>query len=114
VVASRADATQTAARLLLPAINQMIDVTTARTVALYTHLPLLILVLLTVVALVSGLLAGYAMAKRRSRSWLHMFIYAVVVSATLYAVIDLDYPRAGFIRLDAADNALSQLRDSIR
>jgi len=114
VTACRANTTPTAARLLLPAINQMIDVTTSRTVALYTHQPQLILSLLMIVALLSGLLAGYTMAKRRSRSWLHMLVYALVVAVTIYVVIDLDYPRSGLIRLDAADNALAKLRDSIR
>jgi hypothetical protein len=114
VAGSRASTTPTVARLLLPAINQMIDVTTSRTVALYTHLPSLIFALLMIVALLSGLCAGYAMAKRKRRSWLHMVIYAPVVAVTIYAVIDLDHPRSGSIRLDAADNALAKLRDSIR
>jgi hypothetical protein len=106
--------TQTAARLLLPALNEMIDVTTSRTVALHTHIPSLIFSLLMIVALLSGLVAGYAMAKRRSRSWLHMLVYALVIAITIYAVLDLDDPRSGLVRLDAADNALFELRDSIR
>jgi hypothetical protein len=114
VSASRTDNTPAIAIVLLPAINQMIDVTTSRAVALETHLPALILNLLVAVALLSGFLAGYAMAKRRSRSWLHIVVYALAVTATIYAVIDLDYPRSGLIRLDAADNALAKLRDSIR
>jgi hypothetical protein len=113
VIASRGDPTQNSARLLLPALNEMIDVSTARTIAMHTQLPALIFVLLTGVALVSGLLAGYAMAKRRSRSWLHLLVYAVVIAITVYAVLDLEYPRFGLIRLDAADQALRQLRDSI-
>lgn len=114
VGASRGDPSQNAARLLLPAINEMIDITTSRTIALHSHLPPLIFALLMCVALLSGLLAGYAMAKRKSRSWLHMLLYAVVVAVTIYTVLDLDYPRFGLIRLDAADNALIQLRDSIQ
>lgn len=114
VGSSRTDSTQNVARLLLPAINEMIDVTASRRVALYTHLPVLIFALLIFVALLSGLLAGYAMAERRSRSSLHMLLYALVVSLTVYAVLDLDYPRSGLIRLHAADQALRQLRDSIR
>lgn len=114
VDATRANPTPAVAMLVVPAINQMIDVTTSRRVALYTHIPSLILAILLIVALFSGLLAGYAMAKRRSRSWLHMIAYALVVSTTIYAVIDLDYPRSGLIRLDAADDALTQLRDSIK
>lgn len=114
VSASHNDPTQNTARLLLPALNEMIDVTTARTIAMHTQLPLLIFTLLTGVALVSGLLAGYAMAKRRSRSWLHIVLYAVVIAVTIYSVLDLEYPRFGLIRIDAADKALLQLRDSIR
>ena len=114
VTASQNDPTQNSARLLLPAINEMIDITTARTIAMRTQLPLLIFVLLAGVALISGLIAGYAMAKRRSRSSLHMVLYAAVIAITIYAVLDLEYPRFGLIRLDAADSALLQLRNSIR
>jgi hypothetical protein len=108
------DPTQHVARLLLPALNDMIDVTTSRTIALHTHLPPLIFVLSISVALLSGLLAGYDMAKAKGRSWLHLLLYAVVIAMTIYTVLDLDNPRFGLIRLHAADNALIQLRDSIR
>jgi hypothetical protein len=114
VTASRADSTQTAARLLLPAVNEMIDVTTSRTVALHTHLPSLIFALLVAVALLSALVAGYAMSKRRSRSWLHVVVYSLVIAITVYAVLDIDDPRSGLIQLQAADQALLELRDSIR
>ncbi len=114
IVASRDDPTQNIARLLLPALNDMIDVTTSRTIALHTHLPPLIFGLSISVALLSGLLAGYDMAKRKSRSWFHSLLYAIVISITIFTVIDLDYPRFGVIRLTAADNALIELRDSIQ
>jgi hypothetical protein len=114
VIGSRADSTQNAARLLLPALNEMIDVTTARTIALHAHLPSLIFALLIWVALLSGWLAGFAMEKRKRRSWTHMLLYAAVISATIYVVLDLDYPRYGLIHLNTADSALIKLRDSIR
>jgi ABC-type uncharacterized transport system permease subunit len=114
VMASQTDPTQNVARLLLPALNDMIDVTTSRTIALHTHLPPLIFGLSIIVALLSALLAGYDMAKRRRRSSLHGLLYAVVIALTVFTFLDLDYPRFGLIRLDAADSALIQLRDSIR
>jgi hypothetical protein len=114
VISSRSDPTQNVARLLLPALNDMIDITTARSIALHTHLPGLIFALLIGVALMSGVLAGYAMAQRLSRSWLHNLAYAVLISVVIYSILDLEFPRFGLIRLDAADNALFQLRDSIR
>ena len=66
VAASRDDPSRNTARLLLPALNEMIDITTSRTIALHTHLPPLIFALLMSVALPSGVLAGYAMAKRKT------------------------------------------------
>jgi hypothetical protein len=79
-----------------------------------SRLPALIFLLLVSVSLLSGLLAGYAMAKRKSRSWLHMILYATVIPITIYAVLDFEDPRSGLIRVDAADKALIQLRGSIR
>jgi hypothetical protein len=114
VANSHDDPTQNIARLLLPALNDMIDVTTSRNIALHTHLPPLIFGLSICVALLSGLLAGYEMAKRRNRSWFHGILYALVIAITIFTVVDLDYPRFGLIRLSAADNALLELRDSIR
>ena len=109
-----ADPSHNVGRLLLPALNQMIDITTTRFIASRIHLPGLILALMGALALLSGLLAGYAMSLRRVRSWLHMLLYAAAISITIYTVVDLDYPRAGFIRVNVADQALRDLRDSIR
>lgn len=92
----------------------MIDVTTARTVALRTYLPALIVVMLLFVAILSAFVAGYAMSKRRHRSVLHSVLFAASVSITVYAVLDLDDPRFGLIRLDAAEDVLRQLHASIR
>lgn len=92
----------------------MIDVTTARTVALRTRLQSLIFGLLIAIALLSAFVAGYAMSKRRRRSVVHALIFATSVTFTVYAVIDLDDPRFGLIRLDAAEQVLHRLRDSIR
>jgi len=91
----------------------MIDVTTTRTVALDINIPKLIVALLFSVALLSALVAGFAMAKS-VRSWFHMIVYALVITVTVYVVIDLDHPRSGLIRVDAADNAMAALRDSIQ
>jgi phosphotransferase system glucose/maltose/N-acetylglucosamine-specific IIC component len=114
IASNRDDSTQNVARLLLPAINDMIDVTTGRTLALHTHLPLLIFFLLVFVAILGALLAGYAMQQRKKRSMFHMVLYAAAIAITLYAILDLDYPRSGLIKIDTADQLLLHLRDSIR
>jgi hypothetical protein len=60
------------------------------------------------------LVAGYAIAQRPDRSALHMILYAAAVSITVYAMLDLDNPRVGLIRLDATERILMELHDSIR
>jgi hypothetical protein len=114
VASARGDASQNVARVVVPAINEMIDVTTARTVARAARLPTPILVLLLSVALLSALIAGYGMAVRPSRRWLHWLLYAGVASITVYVVADLDNPRIGLITLDATEAVLRDLRQSIR
>ena len=114
VVAARNSPDRSAELLLLPALADMDGITTERKIALHTHIPPFVFVLLISVALLSGLLAGYAMAKRRSRSWLHLLLYAVVVSVTIFVLLDLEYPRSGHVQLKAVDQAMYDLRDSIK
>jgi len=99
--------------LVIPAVNEMIDVTAARAVALNTHVPTAILALLVGVALISAFIAGYAMEKPGRWHFFYAAIYSVAVSLTIYTVLDLDNPRAGIIRLQVADQALRELRESI-
>ena len=103
-----------ATMLLLPALNEMIDITTTRTVASQTHPPTIIFVMLGGLALAGSLLAGYGMAGGKTRSWIHMFIFAAIMAVTVYVILDLEYPRLGVIRIDAADRVLLELRDSMK
>lgn len=96
--------------LLIPALNEMFDIATTRTAASEMHPPTIIFVTLGVLALISSLLAGYAMAGGRSRSWIHIVGFAVIMAATVYLILDLEFPRVGFIRVDAADHLLVELR----
>jgi len=99
--------------LILPPINEMMDVGTARAVALNSRLPRLIIGLLVGAAIGSGLFAGYAMARRHARSWLHGIVYAALLALTVYTVLDLDRPRFGLINIDAAYQPLLELRETI-
>ena len=104
----------TATMLLLPALNQMIDITTTRTMASKTHPPVVIFIMLFGVALASALLAGYEMAGGKSRNWLHMVGFAAVLAVAVYVILDIEFPRLGFIRVDAFDQVLVELRQSMK
>src|SRR5712691_13459249 len=76
--------------LLLPVLNQMIDITTTRTMAAQTHPPTVIFAMLAGLALVSALLAGYGMAGGTTRSWIHMLGVAAIMAVTVYVILDIE------------------------
>ena len=115
VSASRTQGASPAApMLLLPALNAMIDITTTRTMAAQMHPPTIIIAMLFGLALAGALLAGYAMAAAKSRSWLHMIGFALVTAFAIYVILDMEYPRLGLIRVDAFDQALVEFRQSMQ
>ena len=103
-----------ATMLLLPALNEMIDITTTRTMAARMHPPLVIFAMLFGLALASALLAGYGMAGGKSRNWLHMIGFSAVMAVAVYVILDIEFPRLGLIHVDAFDQALVDLRASIQ
>jgi hypothetical protein len=98
--------------LLLPALNSMIDITTTRTMISQFHPPMIIFILLIVFSLVAALLAGYGMAGA-TPSWVHIIAFSLAMAMTVYMILDVEYPRIGFIRIDKADQVLIDLRKSM-
>ena len=62
----------------------------------------------------SSLLAGYGMARGKTRSWMHIIGFAAIVAITMYVILDLEYPRLGLIRVDAFDQTMADLRQSMK
>lgn len=108
--AFRTEAGQRAIVPVVTALNEMFDVASARTAAFWEHPPTIIFVMIGALSLVSALLAGYGMAGSKKRSWLHMLGFSLVLALTVYLILDLEYPRIGVIRIDAADRILEDIR----
>lgn len=102
-----------ALKLLLPALNEMFDILTTRTMAIEMHPPIVIHGMLVVLMLASALMAGYGMAGGKTRTWMHILGFALVMALAVYIIIDIEYPRIGLIRVDAFDRALVDLRTSM-
>jgi hypothetical protein len=102
-----------AGKLLLPALNNMIDITTVRTMSLQIHPPTIIYVLLFSLGLMCSVLAGYRMASAQHRSWLHVLGFTVITVVVVYVILDLDYLREGLIRLQSADQLLVKVREAM-
>ena len=113
--ACRAGGGEPARMLLLPAMNEMFDLANTRTMAARMHPPGVIYAMLAVVALVAATLAGYAMAGAgKQRSLLHMVCFAGTIAIALYVILEIEYPRQGFVRLGGFDQALVDVRAEMR
>ena len=114
-VAALKDAPPQSSLLLIPALNDMIDITTTRAILLRTHTPLVVLAILLVLTLVCSLLLGDGLARKRTFGLrLHTIGFALVLTATVYVIFDLDHPRVGLIRLDYADQAMTAVLDGMK
>jgi hypothetical protein len=113
VSSSREAGTTQVPMLLLPALNAMFDITTTRTEAAKFHPPMMIFGMLGALTLACSLFAGYDMAIRRRLNVLHSVAFAIVLSVTAYVIIDLEYPRLGFIQMSDSDQVLADLRKSM-
>ena len=115
VAATRMPESRSDAELLVvPALNQMFDIMTVRVVATQIHPPLIVYVMLIALALASALLAGYQSAGEKGYDWLHKIGFAGIVAFTVYVILDIEYPRLGWVRLDAIDEVLVQVRAGMK
>ena len=109
----RPEAPSPEAMLLLPALNAMFDIRTTRVMTMQNHPPIVVFQLLGVLCLVGAFLVGYGISSDKERSWLHIVVFAAVLSLAFYTILDLEYPRLGFIRINTADEVLIDLRESM-
>ena len=110
---AKPDAHPEAGKLLLPALNEMIDITATRMMGTRMHPPSIIYVLLIVLALICSVLAGHGMSAGKNRSALHTIAFAIITVISVYVVLDLEYPRSGLIRINTFDQVLVDVRESM-
>ena len=103
-----------ACSLVLPALGAVFEVARLRAGAAERHPPHIVYVMLFGLGLGGSLLAGFGMAAATARSWIHMVIFAATLSATLYVITDMEFPRLGLIRIDDFDHFLVDAYEQMR
>jgi hypothetical protein len=96
--------------VVLPAFNAMFDVTTSRDVALRTHLPLSVFLLIEILAVACSFLAGLDMGRSNNHRWLHVVLFAGALAVTAYVIMDVEFPRIGVSQVTGADAELVRVR----
>lgn len=109
VVACRQTVDTTACSLLLLALNNTFEAARLRAGATERHPPQIIYFMLFGLGLGASLLAGFGMAASQTRSLVHMLVFATSLSAALYVITDIEFPRLGLIRVDYFDHFLEEV-----
>jgi hypothetical protein len=100
--------------LVVSSLNEMFDITTTRSAATEIHPPRVIFIGLTTLMLAAALLAGYGMADSRKPSRLHMTIFPLFLAMAIFVIVDIEYPRLGFVRIEQSDHFLTDLRATMK
>jgi hypothetical protein len=87
------------AGLLLQALNQAIDLESARRMAFQNHVPDTVIYANGIVGILAVMLVGYAFGLNGRRQMFSICALAVAITLVLGVVVDLDRPRSGFIRV---------------
>lgn len=86
--------------VVVPACTDMIDSLSARNAATLRHIPGLVLVVLIACAVASILSIGLGVERADRRLRLPAAVLVFLIAATLWTIVDLDFPRIGFVRID--------------
>ncbi|HEY5748758.1 MAG TPA: hypothetical protein VIU12_21960 [Chryseolinea sp.] len=95
---------------MIPALNEMFDISSTRRMAELARVPDSIVSMLFVLSLASAFYLGYSSAGKGPLDWLVAIGFCVLTSVVVYITLDLDRPRRGFIQLTTSHQAMLELR----
>jgi hypothetical protein len=90
------------ALLILPPVNEVLDVHALRVNATRKHIPGLVLGLLLTSSLLAITVIGYGCGMDGHRRWPLTLSLTLLIAGSLWITIDLDHPRRGLLRLNDA------------
>jgi hypothetical protein len=99
---------------LLGSINEMIDITTTRTVAWQSHPPVAVFIMLGLTVILSSVLVGYEMSASPVQDWIPILTFWLLLGSLVYVIIDYEFPRAGLIRVSHIDQVLVDVLQNMK
>ncbi len=94
---------------MIPALNDMIDIVTTRLSGGLARVPDSIAWLLFLLCVVGSFVVGYGY-KGKKLDWIVVVGFCLMISLTIYLILDLDRSRRGLINMDTANQRIVELR----
>lgn len=94
---------------LIPALNDMIDIVTTRKAAFEATIPDSIMYFLLLLCLSSSFLMAHE--RKTNADWVVVLGFSLMLSATIFTIVDLDRPQSGLIHMDGPHQKIVDLRN---
>ena len=85
---------------LVQAVNDVLDAHTSRMAVIYDRLPGSVMALLMLIAAASISLASYSAGLRGNACRWRMTVFAIILAALMFLILDFDMILRGFIRIN--------------
>lgn len=92
-----------------PSVTAMLDAATSRDAARISTVPEVVIWVLLLLSICSGFIIGYG-GEKRKKNHLMSLVLLVMITLSVYLIIDLDRPRRGLITTDSANAKITELR----
>lgn len=101
-------------QLYIPAITHMFDEAKTGLDLSFVHPPAIIFELLIGLALLGGFLVGYTTAEAKEKNSLHVVSYILLTAFTIFVILNLEFPRVGFLRFSSFDHILESVKENMK
>jgi len=113
VAASTESSNKALAQIYIPVFNDMFEFAHKGFYLTQIHPPRIVFILLVGIAALGAFLVGYNSAENEQQSTLHSFCYILLTALTIYVILNMEYPRVGFIRMQMFDQILIEVRNNM-
>ena len=113
VTASEEKSSNNLTQLVIPGMSKMFEISHEGINMTLIHPPAVIFVLLVGLAVLGAFLVGYNAAENKQKYPVHLLCYVLLTAFTLYVIVNLEYPRVGFIRFNSFDQMLMDIREDM-
>jgi len=94
---------------MIPALNDMIDITTTRESARIDHIPEPVILLLFTLCITTTFILGFFHTVKKSGT-IDLILLIIMTSITIYTILDLDKPRRGIITVEKQNQKIVELK----
>jgi hypothetical protein len=97
---SRTNEDRLASNQMIPALNDMFDITTSRDAAMNATVPDSIVILLFILSITCSFFAGVSAPTDKKLNWLTIGGFGILTIMVIFVILDLDRPNRGLIRVE--------------